>query len=92
MEMRLKSENPFFHEYFFNMDISLIVTLTCLKTCMHIGEIFLEGDMSRSLDIGLSFCVIVCRIREFEKNKDIKRGIHVERIKVETLDINLLLS
>ena len=29
-----------FHVYFFNMDISFITALTCLKTCMSIAEIF----------------------------------------------------
>ena len=52
--MNLK--NPIFHVYFFNMDISLITALICLKTCMCIAEICMEGRVSQNFDLGLSFC------------------------------------
>ena len=50
-----------FHIYFFNMDISLIIALISLKTCMYIPEICSEGRVSQNIDIELSFCFIVCR-------------------------------
>ena len=56
-----------FHIYFLNMDFSLIMALTCMKVCIHNAEICFEGSMSQHFDIGLSFCFIVCRIRNFEE-------------------------
>ena len=47
------TENP--HISHFNMDISLNNTY------------LLEGNMSPNIDIGVSFCCMVCRKREFEK-------------------------
>ena len=38
-----------FHVYFFNMDISLTIALTCLKTCMCIAEICTEGNCPKTL-------------------------------------------
>ena len=49
------------------MDISLIIAPICLKICMFIAEIFIEGRMSQNFDSGLSFCLILCRKRNFEK-------------------------
>ena len=39
-----------FHVYFFNIDISLIMALICLKTCMCVAEICLEGRVSQNFD------------------------------------------
>ena len=50
MQMYHKSENPFFHIYFLNMDISLIIALICLKTCMCIFEICMEGRVSQNVE------------------------------------------
>ena len=49
----------------FNMDISPIIGFItlCLKTSIHIAEIYLEGSASQNSDIGLSFCFILCRKR-----------------------------
>ena len=54
-------ENPHFDIYFFNMDISLIIALICLRICMYIPKIYMEGSVSQIFDIGFSFCFIVCR-------------------------------
>ena len=56
-----------FHVYFFNMDISLIKALICLKTCMCIAEICTEGRVSQNFDLGLSFCFMPYRKRNFER-------------------------
>ena len=49
MQMYHKSETPIFHVYFFNMDISLIKAAFCLKICICIAEICMEGSVSRIL-------------------------------------------
>ena len=56
-----------FHVYFLNMDISLIIALISLKTCMYIAGIYMEGRVSQNFELGLSFCFMVCRSRNFEK-------------------------
>ena len=56
-----------FHVYFFNMDISIIIALIRLKTCMCIAEICMEGRMSHNFDLGLSFCFMPYRKRNFER-------------------------
>ena len=66
----LKRKFLIFHIYFLNMDISLIIALICLKTCMRIAELCLKGTMSQNFDEGLSFCfmVHVYRKRDLKKN------------------------
>ena len=44
-----------FFVYFFNIDISLIITLICLKMCMFIAEICMEGSVPQNFDLGHSF-------------------------------------
>ena len=61
------SENPYFSYIFLNMDISLIIALICLKTCMCTFEICMEGSVSQNVDLGLSFCFMLCGRRHFEK-------------------------
>ena len=56
-----------FHVYFFNMNISLIIALICLKTCMCIAEICMEGRVPQNFDLGLSFCFVPYRKRNFER-------------------------
>ena len=56
-----------FHIHFLNMDISLIKALSCLKICMYIAEICLEGRVSQYFEIGLRFCLMVCGRRNFER-------------------------
>ena len=56
-----------FHVYFFNMDISIITALTCLKIRMCIADMCMEGSMSQKFCLGLSFCFILRRRRNFEK-------------------------
>ena len=50
-----------FDIYFFNMDISLIIALICLKIYMYIAKMYMEGRVSQIFDVGFSFCFIVCR-------------------------------
>ena len=54
-----------FHVYFFNMDISLIISPISI-ICMCIAEIDMEGNVSQNFDLGLSFCFMQCR-RHFGK-------------------------
>ena len=56
-----------FHIYFFNMDISLIIALICLRICMYIPYLCIEGSVSQIFDKGLSFCFIVYRRRKLGK-------------------------
>ena len=39
-----------------------------LRTWIYIAEICLEGRVSQNFDLGLSFCFMVCRRRDFEKD------------------------
>ena len=54
-------ENRHFLYNFFNMDISLIIALICLRICMYIPKMYMEGKVSQIFDIGFGFCFIVCR-------------------------------
>ena len=49
------------------MDISLIIALIRLKTCMYNHQICSKGRVSQNVDIELSFCFIVCRRWKLEK-------------------------
>ena len=49
------------------MDISQTNALIGLNISIHIGETCFEGRVSQNFDLGLSFCFIVCRRREFGK-------------------------
>ena len=50
------------------MDISLIITLIFLRTCIHVAEVYLEGSVSQNVDVGFSFFFMLCRRLNFEKN------------------------
>ena len=50
-----------------NMNISLIMNITGMKIAIHVAETRLEGSVSQNFDIGLSFCVILCRRLNFLK-------------------------
>ena len=50
------------------MDISLIKAPMYLRTWTYIAEICSEGSVSQNFDLGLSFCFMVCRRRDFEKD------------------------
>ena len=43
-----------FYLYILNMDISLIMVLSFLETCIHVAEVYLEGSVSQNVDIGFS--------------------------------------
>ena len=60
----MNQENYIFHIYFLNMDFSLPMALICMKICIHIAEICLEGSVSQNVDRGLSLCFMVCRKKE----------------------------
>ena len=56
-----------FHKYYFNMDISLIMRLTCLKIVILVLRIHLEGGVSQNVDIRLSFNLVAFRKGGFQK-------------------------
>ena len=55
-----KNENLIFHEYFFNMEISLTIPHKAFrfKTCIH--EIQMEGSMFQNSELGPSFYSMKC--------------------------------
>ena len=57
------------HVYFFNTDISLIITVICLKICMFIAEICMEGKVSQNFDLVLGFWFMLCRKRHLKKSQ-----------------------
>ena len=57
------------------MDMSLIMALIFLKTCIPVAEVCLEGSVSQNFDKGLSFCVMLCRKWNFEKTSRVSQGI-----------------
>ena len=66
------------------MDISLIKAAFCLKICICIVEICMEGSVSQNLDLGLSFCFIVCRRKNFEKKYKKSQKLPVFYHKIKT--------
>ena len=54
--------------YCLNIDISLTMRLTCLKTAIHVPYTHLEGKVSHFFVIGLSLNLIACRSGELKKN------------------------
>ena len=56
-----------FHYHFLNMDISLIMPLGILKFSVRVGRTYFKGRVSQNVDIGISFCFIVCRRWYFAK-------------------------
>ena len=50
-----------FHKLILNMNISLIMRLTCLRIVMHVLKTHLEGRVSQHFDIDLSFNLIAFR-------------------------------
>ena len=73
-----------FHAYFFNMDILLIIALICLKTCMCIAEICMEGSVSQNFDLGLCFCFMPFRKRNFARKYKNPEKLPVFCHKMET--------
>ena len=58
MQMCAESENHHFHIYFFNMDISLIIALICMKTCIIFpSTIQMEGCLKIWIE-GLVFVLL----------------------------------
>ena len=55
-----------FHKFILNMNISLIMRLTCLKIVIHVLKTHLEGRVSQYFDIGLSFNLIAFRRGDFQ--------------------------
>ena len=49
------------------MDISLIIPFRILIFFVYVWKTYSEGSMSQNVDIGLSFCFIVCRRWYFAK-------------------------
>ena len=73
-----------FYVYFFNMDISLIIALICLKICMCISQMCMEGNMSQNFDLALSFYFMLCSRRHFEKKYEKSQKLHVFYHKIKT--------
>ena len=78
-------ENLIFHIYFLNMDFSLIMALICIQN----AEICFKGSVSQNFDKGLSFCFMVCRIRNFEKKKSQKLPAFCHKTKTRAYTKNL---
>ena len=86
-----------FDIYFFNMDISLIIALICLKFCMYILKMYMEGRVSQIFDIGFSFCLIVCRREKHKQSQKlpvfchkIKTKASIKNLRHPSLDKNVL--
>ena len=60
-------------KYFLNMNISLIMRLTCLKIVRHVLKTHLEGRVSQNFDVCLSFNLIAFRRGDFQKNTKISQ-------------------
>ena len=75
-----------FHKHFWNMDISLIIRLTCLKIAMHVFRIHLERSVSQNLDLGLSFNLVAFRRGDFQQFtiKSQKLPVFCTKIKTKT--------
>ena len=56
-----------FHKFILNMNITLIIRLTCLKIVRHVLKTHLEGRVSQNFDICLSFNLIAFRRGDFQK-------------------------
>ena len=56
-----------FHIHFLNIDISLAMALTYLKTSTHIANTHLEGSVSQNVDIYFSFYFLLSRSMDYEK-------------------------
>ena len=80
------SEKHIFHINVLNMDISLVIKLIIMKIAKHVPEIHWERSMSQNFDIGLSFCLILCRRVDFQKdyNKIQKLPVFSSKIKTRT--------
>ena len=50
------------------MDISVIMALILFEISIHINKVCLEGRVSQNVDIGFSFCFMLCRSSKFGKN------------------------
>ena len=79
-------EKHIFHIHFLNMDISLVIKLIIMKIAKHVPEIHWEGRVSHNFDKGLSFCFILCRRVDFQKDykKIQKLPVFSSRIKTRT--------
>ena len=66
------------------MDISLNIVLTSLIICICIAEIYMEGSVSQNFDLGLSFCFMLCRRWNLEKNTKNLPKLPVFYHKIET--------
>ena len=75
-----------FHKFILNMNISLIMRLTCLKIVRHVFKTHLEGRVSQNFDICLSFNLIAFRRVDFPKitKKSQKLPVFCSKIKTRT--------
>ena len=61
------------HLSMFFLYISVNVSLACLEFALYVAGTHLEGSMSQNIDIGLSFCCIVCRRWNLKKYPNIEK-------------------
>ena len=57
----IKCKNLFFHIIFLNMDISITILDTAMKSCMTLLYIHSEGSVSQFFYLGLSFYFMLFR-------------------------------
>ena len=68
-----KNENLIFHEYFFNMDISLNIPYKHFKFSTSIHKIQMEGSVSQNFDLGPNFHFMKCRSLYLKKWQKVTR-------------------
>ena len=73
-----------FHLYFLNMDISLIMTVTCMTICRDVAKTRMEGSVSQIFYLDFSFHFMEFRILEFEKNTKKQQKLPVFCHKMKT--------
>ena len=56
-----KDEKVICYEYFFNMNISLIIRCRPFKFLLYIDKIYMQGSLSQTFDLGPSFHFIKCK-------------------------------
>ena len=50
---------PFFHFYLLNMDISLNIKVTCIKSLTQVNNTHVQGTVSQNFHLGLSFYLML---------------------------------
>ena len=69
----IKYKNLFIHIIFLNMDISITILDTAMKSCMTLLHIHSEGSVSQIFYLGLSFYFMLFRKKCFENIQKVTR-------------------